>query len=138
MPAPTVVVVFVDVDGDEFPVRVPAVGDTRSAAWAVAEQLCAEGVWRPTEDLQYLRTEVEKPTMEDRARAARDGGVMIGLVLAEVRDMGPITVLNVAGNLGIAESSARRLLKQLEESGLIESDDYQLLARVFIATGKEG
>jgi predicted ArsR family transcriptional regulator len=64
--------------------------------------------------------------------AVPDDGFQIGAVLAEVRDMGPVTVAEIAAQTGVSESSVRRHLAELESSGLIESDDYQRRARVFM------
>jgi predicted ArsR family transcriptional regulator len=46
--------------------------------------------------------------------------------------MGPVTVAEIAAQTGVSESSVRRHLAELESSGLIESDDYQRRARVFM------
>ncbi len=57
----------------------------------------------------------------------------IRVVLAEVREMGPLSAHEVAVNLGISDDIARRRLRQLEEQGLIESDNHQRGARVWMA-----
>lgn len=56
----------------------------------------------------------------------------LGVVLAEVRDMGPVSARQIADGTGIGESAVRRHLAALEESGLVESDDYQRRARVWL------
>jgi DNA-binding transcriptional ArsR family regulator len=56
----------------------------------------------------------------------------IGTVLAEVRDMGPITAAAIAEATGLSQSTVRRHLAELESSGLVESDDYQRRARVYL------
>jgi predicted ArsR family transcriptional regulator len=48
----------------------------------------------------------------------------IGVVLAEVRDMGPVTVAEIVAGIGLSPSTVRRHLADLETSGLVESDDY--------------
>lgn len=52
-------------------------------------------------------------------------------VLDEVRDAGPLTVKQIAENIGFPESNVRRALRRLEKEGLIWSDNYQLRARVY-------
>lgn len=74
----------------------------------------------------------ERPTLQQRAQIARDDDSVIGMVLAEVRDMGPTTVLEVAANCGISEATARRKLAALEGLGLVESENYQRRARVYM------
>jgi DNA-binding IclR family transcriptional regulator len=56
----------------------------------------------------------------------------IGVVLAEVRDMGPATVRAIAAGTGYSASTVRRYLGQLREAGLVESDDYQRRSRVWM------
>jgi predicted ArsR family transcriptional regulator len=46
----------------------------------------------------------------------------VGVVLAEVRDMGPATVAEIAKGTGLSQSTVRRHLVHLETSGLVESD----------------
>lgn len=67
-----------------------------------------------------------------------DGQDVVGVVLAEVRDCGPVTVLEVAKGVGVSLTTARRVLNYLEETGLVESDNYQRRARVFMPAQKEG
>lgn len=55
-----------------------------------------------------------------------------GVVLAEVRDMGPVTAADVARETGISVRDVRRHLAYLEEAGLVESDNYQRRARVWM------
>jgi predicted ArsR family transcriptional regulator len=57
-----------------------------------------------------------------------------GEVLAEVRDMGPVTAGAIARATGLSESTVRRHLIELETSQLVESDRYQRRARVYLAT----
>lgn len=57
---------------------------------------------------------------------------MVGVVLAEVRDMGPVTVAEIAAATGLSASTVRRHLADLESSGLVESDNYQRRARVYL------
>lgn len=58
MPAPIAVVVFIDADGDEFPVVVPRAAESWiDAAEAMAQRLVAEGLWRPAGELMHIRTE---------------------------------------------------------------------------------
>lgn len=56
----------------------------------------------------------------------------IGVVLAEVRDMAPVTVADIAVGTGLSKSTVRRYLAELESCGLVESDDYQRRARVYL------
>lgn len=65
-----------------------------------------------------------------------DGQDPVGVVLAEVRDMGPVSAADIAIQVGLSESSVRRHLAYLEETGLVESDDYQRRARVFLPVKK--
>lgn len=46
------------------------------------------------------------------------------VVLVEVRSVGSATVAEIAANTGLAESSVRYALRQLEGEGLITSDNY--------------
>lgn len=55
----------------------------------------------------------------------------VGLVLAEVRDMAPVTVAEIAEETGLSQSTVRRHLARLEEAGLVEWDDYQRRSRVY-------
>lgn len=55
-------------------------------------------------------------------------------VLAEVRDMGPTTVVEIVSGTGLSASTVRRKLYLLEAAGLVESDDYQRRARVYMGT----
>ena len=55
------------------------------------------------------------------------------MVLEEVREMGPVTAVQVAGGLGLKENTARAALQSLEKAGLLVSDNYQLKARVWLA-----
>lgn len=57
-----------------------------------------------------------------------------GLVLAEVRDMGPTTAREIATETGLSESTVRRVLRHLEQTGLVESDNYQRRSHVWMAT----
>jgi predicted ArsR family transcriptional regulator len=65
-----------------------------------------------------------------------DGGAasaaVIGVVLAEIRDMGPATVAEIARGTGLSPSTVRRHLADLESSGLVESSNYQRRARVYL------
>lgn len=56
-----------------------------------------------------------------------------GVVLAEVRDMAPVTVAQIVAGTGLPESTVRRRLAELEATGYVESDDYQRRARVYVA-----
>jgi predicted ArsR family transcriptional regulator len=61
----------------------------------------------------------------------------VGVVLAEVRDMGPVTAAQIAHETGLSESTVRRTLSTLEETGHVESDDYQRRGRVWLATEED-
>jgi predicted ArsR family transcriptional regulator len=54
------------------------------------------------------------------------------IVLAEVRDMGPATVAEIAAGTGLSASTVRRHLAELETSELVESSGYQRRARVYM------
>jgi len=56
----------------------------------------------------------------------------LGVVLAEVRDMAPVTVRAIAEATGLSGSTVRRHLATLESTGLVDSDDYQRRARVYL------
>lgn len=56
----------------------------------------------------------------------------VGLVLAEVRDMGPVTVAQIARGVGLSATTVRRALSRLEASELIESDNYHRRDRVYM------
>jgi predicted ArsR family transcriptional regulator len=56
----------------------------------------------------------------------------VGVVLAEVRDMAPVTAASIAEATGLSESTVRRHLGALETSGLVESSNYQRRARVYM------
>lgn len=62
----------------------------------------------------------------------------IGVVLAEVRDMGPVTAGAVARAVGLSESTVRRHLARLESAQLVESDNYQRRARVYLPVERQG
>lgn len=53
-------------------------------------------------------------------------------VLAEVREMQPVTAMDVATGISVCEDTVRRALRQLEADGLVESDDYQQRSRVWM------
>lgn len=55
------------------------------------------------------------------------------MVLAEVREVGPVTVAQIVDGIGVSETTVRTALKRLEKAGLVGSDNYQLPARVWIA-----
>jgi DNA-binding IclR family transcriptional regulator len=57
---------------------------------------------------------------------------LIGEVLAEVRDMAPVTAAEIAEATGLSKSTVRRHLAELESSGLVESDNYQRRSRVYL------
>jgi DNA-binding Lrp family transcriptional regulator len=54
------------------------------------------------------------------------------LVFAEVQEIGPAPVAEIAAGVGLSPSTVRSALKRLEAAGDIESDNYQLRARVFM------
>jgi DNA-binding transcriptional ArsR family regulator len=58
-------------------------------------------------------------------------------VFAEVREIGPATVAEIVTGIGLSERAVRRALRRLEDAGLVESDNYQLRARVYLATAEE-
>jgi DNA-binding transcriptional ArsR family regulator len=58
----------------------------------------------------------------------------VGAVLAEVRDMGPVTAARIADGTGLSISTVRRALALLEDTGYVESENYQRRAHVWIAT----
>lgn len=60
----------------------------------------------------------------------------LGVVLAEVRDVGPVTVAEIAAGTGIAERDVRRHLARLEDTGYVESENYQRRARVWMRAGE--
>ncbi len=57
----------------------------------------------------------------------------VGPVLAEVRDMGPVTVRDIAVGVGRSESTVRRVLRYLQATEMVESDNYQRRSRVWMA-----
>lgn len=59
-------------------------------------------------------------------------------VLDELREAGPLTVRQVAENIGMPAATVHRALKGLQVDGLVVSDNYQLKARVFLAVEREG
>lgn len=56
----------------------------------------------------------------------------VGVVLAEVRDMGPVSAAQIAEGTGLSERSVRRALATLEETGHVEADSYQRRGRVWM------
>lgn len=58
----------------------------------------------------------------------------VGIVLAEVRDMAPVTAAQIAEGTGLSERSVRRSLDTLESTGYVESEAYQRRSRVWMAT----
>lgn len=56
----------------------------------------------------------------------------LGVVLAEVRDLGPVSVADIVLNTDIPERTVRRCLADLERTELVESDNYQRRARVWL------
>jgi DNA-binding IclR family transcriptional regulator len=54
------------------------------------------------------------------------------VLLDEVREMAPVTAGELARGTGMSERNVRRLLAELEQAGLVESDDYQRRARVWM------
>lgn len=54
------------------------------------------------------------------------------VVLAEVREMFPTTVREIVEQTGLAESTVRRALVCLKDQGLVESENYQRDARVWM------
>lgn len=54
------------------------------------------------------------------------------VVLAEVRDMAPVSARQIAEGTGLSESAVRRALTTLEERGHVEADDYQRRGRVWM------
>jgi DNA-binding IclR family transcriptional regulator len=58
----------------------------------------------------------------------------IGVILAEVREMGPVSTAQIAEGTGLSESTVRRALLELKETGYVESDSYQRRGRVWMAT----
>lgn len=61
-------------------------------------------------------------------------GLEAGQVLAEVRDMGPVTVREIATGAGLPEWRVRAALGELKEAGLVESEGYQRRAHVWMAS----
>jgi predicted ArsR family transcriptional regulator len=59
------------------------------------------------------------------------------VVLAEVREMGPVTVAEIARGTGVSEPMIRIALHRLQEAGLVESDNYQKKAAVWLASDVE-
>ena len=55
----------------------------------------------------------------------------VDVVFAEVREMVPATVAEIVSGTGLAESTVRRALEQLETAGMVESDSYSRRARVW-------
>jgi DNA-binding IclR family transcriptional regulator len=55
-------------------------------------------------------------------------------VLAEVQEVGPVTVADIVRGIGAPETNVRRALARLESDGLVSSSDYQLRAKVYIAS----
>jgi predicted ArsR family transcriptional regulator len=60
-----------------------------------------------------------------------------GVVLAEVRDMGPVTAAQIAHETGLSEGAVRRALSTLEEMQCVESDSYQRRGRVWLAVEQD-
>lgn len=54
-------------------------------------------------------------------------------VLAEVREMGPASVAQIAAGIGRPNASVHRVLQRLVTEGLVVSDNYQLTERVYLA-----
>lgn len=54
------------------------------------------------------------------------------VVLAEVREMGPVSAAQIAEGTGLSESTVRRALSTLEKSGQVEAEDYQRRGRVWL------
>lgn len=50
-------------------------------------------------------------------------------VLAEVREIGPVTVKQLVESTGFPESNVRRALHRLEKEGHVVSDNYQRRGR---------
>jgi Mn-dependent DtxR family transcriptional regulator len=59
------------------------------------------------------------------------------IVLTEVREMGPITVAQIATGTDVSAPMVRVALHRLQEAGLVESDDYQRRESVWLATDVE-
>lgn len=59
------------------------------------------------------------------------------IVLAEVREMGPVTVAQIASGIDFSAPIVRVALNRLKEAGLVESDDYQRRESVWLATDIE-
>jgi predicted ArsR family transcriptional regulator len=53
-------------------------------------------------------------------------------ILAELDEAGPATAKEIADNTGISESTVRRYLHRLENTGRVESDDYHRRDRVWM------
>lgn len=62
----------------------------------------------------------------------------VALVLAEIREMGPVTVADIASGVGLSQTIVRRHLATLEKAGLVESDNYQRRARIYLAAEPVG
>lgn len=58
-------------------------------------------------------------------------------VLTEIREAAPVTAAEIARETGIPERNVRRLLAELEETGHIESETYQLPARVWLPVDEQ-
>jgi DNA-binding GntR family transcriptional regulator len=55
------------------------------------------------------------------------------VVLAEVREMCPVTIADIVAGTGLAITTVRRALARLERDGLVEHSSYQRRARVYMA-----
>jgi DNA-binding transcriptional ArsR family regulator len=61
----------------------------------------------------------------------------VGVVLAEVRDVGPVSAAQIVEGTGLSESTVRRALSTLEEGQLVESESYRRRGRVWLPAGED-